>query len=126
MKIELKNIAVSVAHLLEAGITKTDRLSMLAYIASRDVGVNTAEVGRAFNVSRAKIYGAMVACEQHNLTRQEIRYEIKGGATKKGGASGATKKVGYWYVTPYAKDVLSNFSSSLQINLKPLSDANNK
>jgi len=117
MKTELKNIAVGVAHLLEAGITKIDRLSMLAYLASRDVGVNTAEVGRAFDVSRNKIYGAMVACEQHNLTRQEIRYEKKGGATK---------KVGYWYVTPYAKDVLSNFSISLQINLKPLSDANNK
>ena len=104
---QLKNIAVSVARLLEAGITKTDRLSMLAYIASRDVGVDTGEVGRAFNASRAKIYGAMVACEKLNLTRQEIRYQIK---------LGGTKKVGYWFVTPYAKDVLSNFSSSLQIN----------
>ena len=104
---QLKNIAVSVARLLEAGITKTDRLSMLAYIASRDVGVDTGEVGRAFNASRAKIYGAMVACEKLNLTRQEIRYQIK---------DGSMKKVGYWFVTPYAKDVLSNFSSSLQIN----------
>jgi len=104
---QLKNIAVSVARLLEAGITKTDRLSMLAYIASRDVGVDTGEVGRAFNSSRAKIYGAMVACEKLNLTRQEIRYQIK---------DGSMKKVGYWFVTPYAKDVLSNFSSSLQIN----------
>lgn len=114
--IQLKNIAVSVAHLLEAGITKTDRLSMLAYIAAKDVGVNTGEVGRAFNASRAKIYGAMVACEKLNLTRQEIRREIK---------RGGIKKVGYWFITPYAKDVLSNFSSSLQINPKPLSDENN-
>jgi len=113
---QLKNIAVSVAHLLEAGITKTDRLSMLAYIASRDVGVDTGEVGRAFNSSRDRIYGAMVACEKRNLTRQEIRYEIKGGSTR---------KVGYWFVTPYAKDVLSNFSSALQINPKPLPDENN-
>ena len=66
---QLKNIAVSVARLLEAGITKTDRLSMLAYIASRDVGVDTGEVGRAFNSSRAKIYGAMVAFAQHDAKR---------------------------------------------------------
>ena len=44
---QLKNIAMSVAHLLEAGITQTERLSMLAYIAAKD-GVDTGEVGRAF------------------------------------------------------------------------------
>ena len=29
---------------------------------------------------------------------------------------GVKNKVGYWHATPYAKDVLSNFYSSLQIN----------
>jgi hypothetical protein len=112
---QLKNIAVSVAHLLEAGITQTERLSMLAYIAAKE-GVNTGEVGPAFRASRAKIYGAMIALEKLNLTRQELRIEME---------DGVKNKVGYWYATPYAKDVLSNFSSSLQINPKPLSDENN-
>ena len=103
---QLKNIAVSVAHLLDAGITQTDRVSMLAYIAAKD-GVDTGEVGKAFKASRAKIYGAMVALEKRNLTRQELRVEME---------NGVKNKVGYWHATPYAKDVLSNFSSSLQIN----------
>ena len=79
---------------------------MLAYIAAKN-GVDTGEVGQAFKASRSKIYGAMVALEKQNLTRQELRVEIEGGVKN---------KVGYWYATPYAKDVLSNFSSSLQIN----------
>lgn len=102
---QLKNIAVSVAHLLEAGITQTERLSMLAYIASKD-GVDTGEVGKAFKSSRAKIYGAMIALQKLNLTRQELRVEME---------DGVKNKVGYWYATPYAKDVLSNFSNSLQL-----------
>jgi|TARA_R110000744_G_C19203717_1_gene545255 hypothetical protein len=105
---QLKNIAMSVAHLLEAGITQTERLSMLAYIAAKD-GVDTGEVGRAFRASRPKIYGAMAALQKLNLTRQELRDEVE---------NGVKNKVGYWYATPYAKDVLSNFSSSLQINPK--------
>ena len=113
---QLKKIAVSVAHLMEAGITQTNRISMLAYVAAKK-GVNTGEVARAFKASRPKIYGAMVALEKCHLTRQELRVEMEGGVKN---------KVGYWYATPYAKDVLINFFNSLQINPKPLSDANNK
>lgn len=97
-----KTIAVASANLLQAGLTRTDRIAMLAYVAAKD-GVDTIEMAKAFKTSRQHIYGAMVALEKARLTRQEIRH-----------GNGRKTSVGYWYPTPYAKDVLSNFVGSLQ------------
>ena len=97
-----KTIAVASAHLLEAGLTRTDRIAMLSFVAAKD-GVDTMEMAKAFGTTRQHIYGAMTALEKARLTRQEIRHRNDG-----------KKSVGYWYPTPYAKDVLSNFVGSFQ------------
>lgn len=98
-----KTIAVASAHLMEAGLTRTDRIAMLSFVAAKD-GVDTIEMAKAFKTSRQHIYGAMIGLEKAKLTRQEIR------------RGEGRKSVGYWYATPYAKDVLSNFMGSFKPN----------
>ncbi len=97
-----KTIAVASAHLMEAGLTRTDRIAMLSYVAAKD-GVDTIEMAKAFGTTRQHIYGAMIGLQKAKLARQEIRH----GNSRK-------TSVGYWYATPYAKDVLSNFMGSFQ------------
>ncbi len=97
-----KTLAVATAHLLEAGLKRTERITILAYVAAKD-GVETMDIANAFKTSRQNAYGSMTALEKARLTRQEICYD-----------KDRKIRVGYWYATPYAKDVLSNFVSSLQ------------
>ena len=102
---QIKKIAISVAHLLDAGISRMERLAMLAFVATRD-GISAQDLAKCFNMTRSTVYSAMMAMSKAGLCRQEVRLE-KMGKNK--------IHVGYWYIKPYGKDVLANFSNALQV-----------
>ena len=104
--IQIKKIAVSVAHLLDAGISRMERLAMLAFVATREGGISANDLAKCFDMTRSTVYSAMMAMSRAGLCRQEVRLE-KMGKNK--------IHVGYWYINPYGKDVLANFSNALQV-----------
>jgi len=102
---QIKKIALSVAHLLDVGISRMERVAMLAFVATKN-GISANELAKCFNLTRSTVYSAMVTMEKAGLCRQEVRLEKR---------EKHRVHVGYWYINPYGKDVLANFSNALQV-----------
>ena len=103
---DFRKLAIAFGVLTEAKINRTDRVALLAYLAAKKNGVDTFELADTFGRTRSAIYGALIALEKARLTRQELRDEVTNGPVK--------NKVGYWYATPFGKDLLSKFEHAIK------------
>ena len=104
--INVKTIAVAFGHLVDSGVTKTARVSMLAYVASKD-GVTANELAKVFSITRSTAYGAMVDMQNRNLVRCEITIQR---------VERQHNHVGRWFIEPYGKDVLTNFDRAFSLS----------
>lgn len=102
--IKTKQMAVAFGHLLEAGIKQTARVSMLAYVGSKN-GVTANELAKVFKVTRSTAYGAMVDMQHRNLVRCEVTLKCEGSQKN---------HVGTWFIQPYGKDTLHNFMTLIR------------
>jgi len=104
--INVKKIAVAFGHLVDAGLTKTARVAMLAYVGSKD-GVTAHELAKVFNITRPTAYGALVGMQTRHLVRCEV--SLQQGERNR-------THVGRWFIEPYGKDVLTNFERAFSLS----------